>query len=141
MVVGAHQRRELGENNGMVNNGNTKGGNVIFVREDRRDTQTGAHEIGHTLGMVHNESGSSIMRQGGNYDGRANNPAGSDIRDMITFPLKGSINSERGREAGRGTVRNATPIVSGNYDYLPGGMQRTAVSPSILFSNKGKVRR
>ncbi|MGK7392731.1 MAG: RHS repeat-associated core domain-containing protein [Candidatus Cyclobacteriaceae bacterium M2_1C_046] len=90
------------------NNGNTKQGKYVFVGDAREGTQTGEHEVGHTLGMIHlqDENGNSLMRVGGNHDGTAPNPVNEDINDMITYPTRGNVNSDsKGNSAGRGSLK------------------------------------
>lgn len=42
---------------GELKNGNAIGGNFIQVKESRKGTETGVHELGHILGMGHTNSG------------------------------------------------------------------------------------
>ena len=90
-------------------NGTTFLGKNVLVDAGREGTQTGEHEIGHTLGMIHtsdSQSSTSFMREGGNYDGRAPNPYKSDIQSMVVFPANFKVNTaNNGAKAGRGTLR------------------------------------
>ena len=83
-------------------NGKTSSGNLIRVKDSQKSSDTGAHEIGHTLGFVHSNSG--LMTETATDSNRSNNLRTGGVKDMITYPLRGKINSERGAKAGRGTV-------------------------------------
>ena len=51
--------------------------------------------------------------------GRLSNLNIGGLKDMVTFPLKGKINSEGGNEAGRGTVRYLNSLNSTDRLYNP----------------------
>jgi len=93
---------KLGENT----NGTTIDGKSVQVKDSRKSTETGAHEIGHTLGLVHNTSG--LMTPASTDDARTKSMNKGDIKDMIRYPLGGKTNSESGVNAGKGTVTNNT---------------------------------
>lgn len=42
---------------GILNNGSTSGGNYIQIKKSRIGTETGAHEIGHAMGLQHSSEG------------------------------------------------------------------------------------
>lgn len=98
---------KLGENT----NGSTQGGNFIQVKDSRKTTETGPHEMGHTLGLAHN--GSGLMTPSSTDPNRSNNATKSDVKDMIKYPTSGKVNSENDSNGnivntGRGTVTNNT---------------------------------
>lgn len=67
------------------------------------------------------------------FYGRNNSTGTGGISDMIKYPLNGKVNSENGNRAGRGTVRDVTPLpICGPYCRGP------KLAPKNL--NKGKVK-
>jgi len=106
-------------------NGTTAGGNFVQVKDSRKNTDTGAHEVGHTLGLAHSSTG--VMTPSSTDGSRNGNVNTSGMKDMFSYPLKGKTNSEGGVKAGKGTVQYFTPF----RDYNPG------YSP---LSPKGKVK-
>ena len=98
-------------------NGTTIGGNFIQVKDAQKTVDTGAHEVGHALGLIHSSSG--LMTPSSMDVGRLSNLNIGGLKDMVTFPLKGKINSEGGNEAGRGTVRYLNSLNSTDRLYNP----------------------
>lgn len=93
-------------------NGTTQGGNYIQVKDSQKSSTTGAHEVGHTLGLVHDNKG--LMTPASSDSNRSSSANKSGVSDMIKYPLKGKVNSETDANgntanAGRGTVINNTP--------------------------------
>lgn len=80
-------------------NGRTIGGQDIFVKSSRSKSETGGHEIGHTLGMTHNESG--LMTADSSNKNRSKEFNQRDINDMIRYPL----NHDRNSDAGKGFLK------------------------------------
>jgi RHS repeat-associated protein len=92
-------------------NGSTTGGNFVRVKDSRQSTETGAHEMGHTLGLDHSSSG--LMTPSSSDSNRSTNIQKSDVKDMLSYPLKGKVNwdySSSGDKTstGKGTVINNT---------------------------------
>ena len=93
---------------------NTSGsatGNSIKVKESAQDTSTGAHEVGHTLGMIHDTDG--LMTPARTDPNRTENLNKTGVKDMISIPLKGKINWDytsdgKKADAGKGIVVNNT---------------------------------
>jgi RHS repeat-associated protein len=69
-------------------NGRTIGGSLIEVKESKKNTDTGAHEVGHSLGLDHSFSG--LMTPGDNDPDRSQEINTSDIIRIIEGPLKES---------------------------------------------------
>jgi hypothetical protein len=71
------------ENNeeGAQTNGVTRGGNDVHVKQGRANADTGAHEVGHTLGLKHH--GSGIMTSASNDGRRDNSITGKYITKII----------------------------------------------------------
>ncbi len=93
-------------------NGTTQGGNYIQVKNSQKSSNTGAHEVGHTLGLVHNSKG--LMTASSTDANRTGSPRTSDVSDIIKYPLDGKVNSETNpitgttTNAGKGTLHNNT---------------------------------
>ena len=75
-------------------NGKTFGGKDIMVKKSRSMTETGAHEIGHTLGLLHNEFG--LMTSESSSYNRGESLLKNDIKEMIIYPIKGKRNAGAG---------------------------------------------
>ncbi len=107
-------------------NGTTSGGNFVQVKDSRKATDTGAHEVGHTLGLTHVSNG--LMTPSSTDPNRNGTLDNSGLKDMFSYPLRGRVNSEGGNNAGKGAVKYFSPF----RDYDP---QYPPLSP------KGKVTR
>ena len=83
-------------NPGEITNGVTTGGAVVKVKNSKKGTDTGAHEVGHTLGLKHFLSG--LMTAAGN------DPAHSTTTNK--FSIKGIFKNlfKPNGEAGKGTL-------------------------------------
>lgn len=107
-------------------NGITVEGNKIGVKFSQRNGTTGAHEVGHTLGLIHSTSG--LMTASSTDFNRSNDLNVVGIKDMIAYPIRRKINSEGFVKAGKGSLNFL------NYSYSFG-------SSYYSISPRGKVRR
>ena len=107
-------------------NGITVEGNKVGVKFSQRNGTTGAHEVGHTLGLIHSASG--LMTASSTDFNRSNDLNVVGIKDMIAYPIRRKINSEGFAKAGKGSLNFL------NYSY-------SFDSSYYLISPKGKVRR
>ncbi|MEE3485749.1 MAG: RHS repeat-associated core domain-containing protein, partial [Bacteroidales bacterium] len=83
-------------------NGRTVAGQKISVRESKKNTLTGPHEMGHTLGLIHSDLG--LMTPSESDINRSSYIGTDEIKNMIEYPLRGRINSENGNDAGKGSL-------------------------------------
>ena len=96
-------------------NGRTRAGNVITVRNSKKESLTSPHEMGHTLGLDHNETGLMTPSETDPY--RSQEVRTDDINKIIYYPLKGDVNSENNNHAGKGTLTpNSSKIDLNNYE-------------------------
>ncbi|MDW7691788.1 DUF6443 domain-containing protein [Flammeovirgaceae bacterium SG7u.111] len=86
-------------------NGTTQFGTNVFIRDSKKMTGTGSHEIGHTLGLTHKNKG--IMTASSTDNGRSNDVISLDIAQMIKYASKGKQNSS----AGIGTLHQRFKVV------------------------------
>ena len=92
-------------------NGITLEGNQIAVKKSKSDGDTGAHEMGHAIGLVHNIFG--LMTPVSKDRKRSRNLNKFDIKDIISYPLNNKVNYEFNNDgkkvsAGKGTIINNT---------------------------------
>ena len=125
--------KDMDGNNGTATN------NYIRVAESRKETETGMHEIGHTLGMGHSVYG--VLTSQSSDPNRSKDPTVSNVHESISSARKGKqtivTNADNSTApAGKGTVKNSTPYTGVTSDVS--GPQRSAQSPANI---KGKVRR
>ena len=93
-------------NNGLTDNQNatTLSGNYIKIKRSRVNTDSGAHEVGHTLGATHS-SRNDLMSIGSSQ--RTSSAFSiQTIDEMIKYPLDGRVNGENGIHAGKGELYN-----------------------------------
>ena len=83
-------------------NGRTIGGTLIKVKDSERDADTGAHEVGHSLGLGHSDNG--LMTPASTDSRRSKNVYKREISNI----LKNSLNNKTTPGAGRGTINNNT---------------------------------
>ena len=77
-------------------NGSTLGGAVIEVRPERSNTQTGPHEMGHTLGLDHYNR--DLMTPSPNDPTRTDKVNSKMVKDII----KGALGKPKSKDAGKG---------------------------------------
>lgn len=85
--------------------------NAIQVKKSASDSDTGSHEVGHTLGLAHTESG--LMTPEQNNPLRSPKIENSDLNTIFSYPLSGKTNWDYDRlrnkvNTGRGTVTNSS---------------------------------
>lgn len=76
-------------------NGATYNGNAVRVRNSRRLTDTGAHEMGHTLGLAHSDYG--IMTPSSNDSRRGTNNMPEFIENIISNAIHPTNNGQIGK--------------------------------------------
>ncbi len=91
---------ELGSRSGTVQTGN-----FISVGESYAFQSTGAHEMGHTLGIARHSS-RGIMTESLDSPGRGNFIIRENVSTIVRNPIRGRVDSYGGAAAGKGTVRN-----------------------------------
>jgi RHS repeat-associated protein len=95
------------DKNGDVKNGITSEGNRIYIDKSRVGTETGGHEVGHTLGIVRH-SNYGIMTASQKDPKRSQNPTKDNINTIVYYPIKSnSDNPTKAREskiAGQATI-------------------------------------
>ena len=84
-------------------NGTTNLGCMIYVLNSRKDTDTGAHEVGHSLGLIHSETG--IMTATSTDPQRSQSVSQREINQCILGGLKGRPLSENRNKAGKGFLK------------------------------------
>ena len=89
-------------------NGKTTQGNYIQINENSYAKETGAHEIGHTLGMLHNYSG--LMTAASSDKSRTNTFLRTDINLTIKRPLHNAYVVRGEKPYGVGFINNKTPL-------------------------------
>ncbi len=122
-------------------NGSTQEGNQVAVRNSRQNSDTGAHEVGHTLGLTHSSKG--IMTTTSTSSNRSNTTTDGNITQMLRYPLRGEQNSS----AGKGTVHEETHIIQGFHpDYYKHNqspvfidVRRRDSKGNLIKMKKGKV--
>jgi RHS repeat-associated protein len=90
----ADKKFENGEE-GKSTNGVTTGGSLINIKDSRKSEDTGAHEVGHTLGLGHYFKG--ILTASSNDPNRSLNITTSYIEDLIKHGLKGKGEEDAGK--------------------------------------------
>jgi len=71
---------------GKNTNGVTSGGVLVSVKDSRKSTETGAHEVGHTLGLGHFFSG--VLTAASNDPNRSKSTTGGYIKGIISNAFK-----------------------------------------------------
>jgi hypothetical protein len=107
-------------------NGVTVGGNFVRVKNSRANNDTGSHEIGHSLGVVHSEKG--LMTPSSTDPKRTNSISRKEVNQILKYPMRNKVNSENSNPAGKGTLKDVTPSGNSYNDWSYD--QRLYVEPS-----------
>ena len=88
-------------------NGVTNSGRVVTVDKNRATPLTGAHEIGHTVGLQHSNNG--LMTAASSNPKRSGKVSKREIKNVIKNAVKGkSAKDADGTPAGKGHFHNKT---------------------------------
>ncbi len=86
-------------------NGQTGSGRLVTVAEGRATSSTGAHEIGHSVGLQH--SNAVLMTPASSDPSRSNKVSKGEIKTIIQRAVKGKpLKDEKGNSAGKGHFHN-----------------------------------
>lgn len=81
----------------------------IYISRENATELTGAHEVGHSLGLQHSDKG--IMYATGNSTKRAKTISESEIKMMIKNAVTGEVAKDKnGGEMGKGYLDNEQEI-------------------------------
>lgn len=96
--------------------GGSYGGRAIYISRENATELTGAHEVGHSLGLQHSDIG--IMYATGNSTNRAKTISESEIKKMIKNAVTGVVAKDKnGGEAGKGYLDNESEIRQNKWKY------------------------
>lgn len=82
---------------GQSTNGTTKGGALVSVKDSQKTTETGSHEVGHTLGLGHFSKG--VLTAASNDPNRSKTITGRYIKGIISNAFK-----KTDEAVGKGTI-------------------------------------
>ena len=89
----------------------TSDGRNIMVKSSRSDTETGSHEVGHTLGANHSNSG--ILTEASSDPNRSNNITSSNVSDVMNA-IKGTPTEPTKARSASGGLGQATIYINNN---------------------------
>jgi RHS repeat-associated protein len=81
-------------------NGKTFHGNTINVKESAKSGDTGPHEVGHTLGLLHFLSG--LMTENSNHDLRSTQIDRFEVQEVLFYSLFPSQDAGQGKRYEQG---------------------------------------
>ena len=88
-------------------NGNTRSGRLITVDKARATTLTGAHEVGHSVGLLHSDSG--LMTAASSDTKRSGKVSKNEVKTIIKRAVNGKpLKDTEGNAAGKGRFYNKT---------------------------------
>ena len=86
-------------------NGQTNSGRLVTVDEGRATPLTGAHELGHSVGLQHSNRG--LMTSASSDPNRSNKVSKNEVKSIIRNAVRGKPSTdENGNPAGRGHFHN-----------------------------------
>ena len=97
-------------------NGETQSGRLITVAKGRATSLTGAHEIGHSVGLQHSNVG--LMTAASSDPNRSDKVSKSEVKSIIKRAVQGEpLKDFHGNSAGKGHFHNnsGTPNVKFKY--------------------------
>ena len=84
-------------------NGKCASGKFIYVTEERANTETGAHEMGHTLGLLHSKKG--LMTATSSDTNRTDDISVNEIETIINRAIIGTpLDDPPGNYVGKGSA-------------------------------------
>lgn len=88
-------------------NGSTRSGRLITVDKARATTLTGAHEVGHSVGLLHSDSG--LMTAASSDTKRSGKVSKNEVKTIIKRAVNGKpLKDTEGNAAGKGGFYNKT---------------------------------
>jgi hypothetical protein len=104
---------DIGDSN---KNGETQSGRLITVDQGRATPLTGAHEVGHSIGLQHSYEG--LMTAASSDTKRSGSVSKNDVRTIIKRAVKGSpLQDENGNPAGKGYFHNESEDPNVKFKY------------------------
>jgi len=100
-------------------NGVTQSGRVVTVDKERATPLTGAHEIGHTIGLQHSNTG--VMTAASSNSNRSGKVNKGEIKNIIKNAIKGKPSKDAdGNPAGKGHFHNTSDDPNAKFKFKMG---------------------